>query len=197
MRPSLKSKSRRKRKTAISEGERAALATQLPSVSSLLRTSTPILTCSVPHGQDVSSSTTVDTTSPLPGPITSPRISESASFQPNGCPDLWAQACKLLQAREPELMEDYMKHISTSESIESIVSRLEDDREKKQWQVKILGLDVKIRPQAERLFNFILSSNPVIKAAVATQPFATVAWTGVTLLLPVGQSSVRLRGSSC
>lgn len=163
-----------------------------PSVSKLLQTSTPILTSLALPGQDALSLVTPDTSSPLPciSPPTKP--SENGPLRSRQHVNLWAQAFKILQAREPDLMAAYMEHVPESEPIESIVNRLEDDQEKIQWRVKLSGLDVRIRLQAERLFKFILS-NPMIKAAIATQPFANVPWAGASLLLPVRQFSVKFQ----
>lgn len=97
-------------------------------------------------------------------------------------------------------MEDYKKHlaslqddtatgadISNRQSIESIVKQLWEDREKKQWRVSLLGKEIKIRAQAERLAKFLLWSDPIVKNALSAQPYAALAWSGVSLLLPVGK----------
>ncbi|KAJ5960476.1 uncharacterized protein N7479_007626 [Penicillium vulpinum] len=112
--------------------------------------------------------------------------------------DCWASAYNLLQCREPKLIEDYMKHLSSlqhdksanpiflsPESIRLIVELLLEDREKKQWRFSLLGKDVKIREQTEKLAKFFLWADPVIKNAVSTQPYAALAWAGVSLLLPL------------
>jgi hypothetical protein len=96
-------------------------------------------------------------------------------------------------------MTDYKKHLaslqddatlsadlSTPRSVESIVNKLWEDREKKQWRVSLLGKDIKIREQAERLAKFLLWSDPIVKNAVSAQPYAALAWSGVSVLLPVG-----------
>ncbi|KAJ6076838.1 hypothetical protein N7499_008819 [Penicillium canescens] len=114
--------------------------------------------------------------------------------------ELWTRAYEMLQVREPELIEDYKKHlaslrhegstdggISTSRSVEAIVKQLLNDRETKQWRVSLLGKNVKIREQTERLAKFLLWSDPIIKNAVSAQPYAALAWSGVSLLLPVSK----------
>jgi len=66
-------------------------------------------------------------------------------------------------------MEDYKKHLaflqddaaadadlSTLRSVKCIMKQLLEDREKKQWQVSLLGKDIKIREQAERMAKFLL-----------------------------------------
>lgn len=96
-------------------------------------------------------------------------------------------------------MADYRKHLgslqddaaagadlSTRRSVESIVNALLEDREKRQWRVSLLGNDVKIREQAEKLTKFLLWTDPIVKSAVSAQPHAALAWSGVSLVLPVG-----------
>jgi ankyrin repeat domain-containing protein 50 len=97
-------------------------------------------------------------------------------------------------------MADYGKHLaslrgdaaasadlSTPRSVESIVNKLLEDREKKRWRVSLLGKDIKVRKQVEVLTKFLLWSDPIVKAAVSAQPYAALAWSGVSLLLPVGK----------
>jgi hypothetical protein len=114
--------------------------------------------------------------------------------------DPWIRAYEIAQKREPDLMADYKKHLaslqenavssadlSTPRSVESIVNKLWEDREKKQWRVSLLGKDIKMREQAERLAKFLLWSDPIVQNAVSAQPYAALAWSGVSVLLPVGK----------
>lgn len=106
----------------------------------------------------------------------------------------------MLGTREPELMGDYKKDLAslhgnsaidtgvlTSRSIGSIVKQLLDDREEKQWRFSLLGKEIKIREQSEKPVKFLLWSNPVVKSALNTQPYAALACSGISLLLPVGK----------
>jgi len=111
--------------------------------------------------------------------------------------DPWTRAYEIVQKREGELIADYKKHLaslqgdatgsadlSTPQSVESIVSKLLKNREEKQWR---LGNDIKIREQAERLAKLFLLCDPIVQKAVSAQPYAALAWSGVSLLLPVGE----------
>jgi ankyrin repeat domain-containing protein 50 len=95
-------------------------------------------------------------------------------------------------------MADYKKHLaslhggavtsvdlSTPRSVESVVKQLLKDREDGQWRVSLLGKDVRIREQAEKLAKFLLWTDPIVKSAISAQPYAALAWSGVSLLLPV------------
>jgi hypothetical protein len=124
-----------------------------------------------------------------------------ATTSPPSCDiDPWTRAYELVQGRELELMADYKKHLaslqdgvaaiadlSTPRSVESITKQLLEGREEKQWRVSLLGKEVKIREQAEKLTKFLLWTDPIVKDAVSAQPYAALAWSGVSLLLPVGK----------
>jgi hypothetical protein len=141
---------------------------------------------------------------PAPQPAAQPTASDAGS-SPSDDVDPWGRAYKIFQEREPELMADYAKHLaslqgdtaasidlSVPRSVESIVTQLLEDREKKQWRVSLLGRDIKIRGQAEKLAKFLLWSDPIVKDALSAQPYAALAWSGVSLLLPVGTQSSQL-----
>jgi len=97
-----------------------------------------------------------------------------------------------LQEQEPDLVSDYKRHLgshecdplSSPESTKSVVQQLLDDRAKKQWRLP-LGKDIKVREEAEKLVKFLLWSDKIIKSALQTQPYAALAWSGVSILLPV------------
>ncbi|CAI7577913.1 unnamed protein product [Penicillium glandicola] len=113
--------------------------------------------------------------------------------------DTWNRAYEVAENREPELMTDYASHlaslqgspttkrdISSSEFVENVVNQLLEDREKKQWRLSLLGNNVIIRKQAEKLAKVLLWSDPIVKSVVHTQPYAALAWSSVSILLPVG-----------
>ena len=83
-------------------------------------------------------------------------------------------------------------HISSSEFVEDVVTQLLEEREKKQWRLPLLGNNVIIRKQAERLAKVLLWADPVVKRAVSTQPYAALAWSSVSILLPVSSMSFAL-----
>ena len=137
---------------------------------------------------------------PAPSPTDQPAVSDKASPPTCADIDLWARAYEIVQERERELMADYKRHIAslqddasasgdlfTSRNVESVVNKLFEVREKKQWRVSLLGTDVKIREQVEKLAKFLLWSDPIVKNALSAQPYAALAWSGVSILLPVGK----------
>jgi hypothetical protein len=112
--------------------------------------------------------------------------------------DPWALAFSMVQKREGELMLAYEKYLSslqgdaaadaslsTPEFVRAIVDRAIKNREEKRWIVPLLGTDIEVRKQAERLAKLLLWSELIVKSAVSNQPYAALAWSGVSILLPV------------
>lgn len=130
--------------------------------------------------------------------VAQPAPSDAAPSLPSCSLDPWTRAYEMLQDRESELATDYKKHLATLQedpksnsvlstplAVESIVKRLLTDREKKQWQVPLLGKDIKVREQVERLAKFVLWSDEIVKSALSAQPYAALAWSSVSMVLPV------------
>ncbi|KAJ6178877.1 hypothetical protein N7519_009338 [Penicillium mononematosum] len=114
--------------------------------------------------------------SPSAGPPPAPSTSATQDI------DIWTSAYEVVENREPELMTDYASHLAY---IQDVVKQLLGEREKKQWRLPLLGNNVIIRKQAERLAKVLLWADPVVKRAVSTQPYAALAWSSVSILLPL------------
>ncbi|KAH1634077.1 hypothetical protein KXX16_006114 [Aspergillus fumigatus] len=141
-----------------------------------------------------------------PSESSKPLATTTANFtlsDPSDCTDyLWARAYSLVEEREHELIDEY-KHqladpgrdtatkadISSRQSVESLVKQLLDNREKKQWRISLLEKDITLRRQVERLTKFLLWSDPIVKSAVSTQPYAALAWSGVSVFLALLSSA--------
>ncbi|KAL6831234.1 hypothetical protein J3E69DRAFT_379126 [Trichoderma sp. SZMC 28015] len=125
-------------------------------------------------------------------------VSEQSASLARAGDDTWALAFEMASERESKLMLAYEQYLSslqgdnaifgglsTPEFIQSIVERAIEDREKKRWCVSLLGTDIEIRAQAERLTKFLLWSESIVTVAMSNQPYAALAWSGVSLLLPL------------
>lgn len=165
-----------------------------PSTSSTPATASPSLT--TVNSAELQTGQAVVPLSPSAG--SSSALSTSASHDIG----TWNRAYEIAEDREPELMTDYASHlaslqvnptskkdISNSEFVEDVVKQLLEDREKKQWRLPLLGNNVIIRKQAEKLAKVLLWSDPVVKSAVSSQPYAALAWSSVSILLPVSSTS--------
>ncbi|KFZ18419.1 hypothetical protein V501_01228, partial [Pseudogymnoascus sp. VKM F-4519 (FW-2642)] len=124
------------------------------------------------------------------------QLSASATPSMSDSLDLWKLAYDQFRKESPqELLLGYDTHVlgsapvdadlSSRESIETALEKLLKDRENRQWKVSIRGRDVNIRAQVVRLTKILEWSDPLVKSAVSTQPYAALAWSGVSLLLPL------------
>ncbi|KAL6701080.1 hypothetical protein J3F84DRAFT_402945 [Trichoderma pleuroticola] len=94
--------------------------------------------------------------------------------------DTWALAFKLAQGRESKLMLAYEEYLLSLQG-----DNAAKDGEKKRWRVSLFGADIEVRVQVERLTKFLLWSESIVKVAMSSQPYAALAWSGVSLLLPL------------
>ena len=97
----------------------------------------------------------------------------------------------LVATYERYLASDGISHTASAHPslnprlIETIVKQKLQDHEAKQWVVHLGTQPIQVRAQGEKIIKFILWSNDFISAAVSTQPYAALAWSGVSILLPV------------
>ena len=110
--------------------------------------------------------------------------------------DLWLQAYEALELREPDLVAAYKRCLAPTstnsadpslspELIETIINSNLRDREADQWVVNLGKKPVNVREQGEKVIKFILWSNDIVSQALSAQPYAALAWSGVSILLPV------------
>lgn len=110
-----------------------------------------------------------------------------------------------LRDREHELVETYERYLASDGGshstpadpslnpghIETIVGQKLQDHDEKQWVMHLGTQPIKVREQGEKIIKFILWSNKFISAAVSTQPYMALAWSGVSILLPVSCTMTR------
>ena len=77
------------------------------------------------------------------------------------------------------------------ELIEIIVRRKLQDREESKWVVHLGTKSYKVRERGEKIIKFILWSKDFISTALSTQPYAALAWSGISILLPVSCTMTR------
>ncbi|CAG8265098.1 unnamed protein product [Penicillium salamii] len=126
--------------------------------------------------------------------VSDPSIPPDTDIEP------WARAYEIVQNREPELVQGYVRHLvslqdegenavntdlSTPKSVESTMKKLIDIRKEKQWRVSLFGKEVRIREKIEMLEKFIVWSEPFVTKAVSAHPYAALGWAGVALFLPL------------
>ena len=151
------------------------------------------------------------TQSPEPAPeAQAEAVSSSLVEAPsdNVSEKLWSLAYELLAKREPELIQDYELHISSRqaddhesstdaarlsalsnpESVTKVVQALQDERESRRWKFTVKGKSHKAKDQLEKLVKLLSIADSVVKQAVSTQPYAALAWSAVSVFLPVCNS---------
>lgn len=114
--------------------------------------------------------------------------------------DLWSRAYIALAERDPELVKDYERHIGARRSddeaagqatladprsLKEVVETLQDERKSKQWKFSVRSRDKLFRDLLERLVKLLSFADAVIKQAVSAQPYAALAWSAVSIFLPV------------
>ncbi|KAF9880905.1 hypothetical protein CkaCkLH20_01947 [Colletotrichum karsti] len=138
------------------------------------------------HAQDLVTTTPVDVT---------PEDEAAAAAQSLDDPNsLWKAAYRLLQEREPDLAAAYADHLlpgstadtlTSSDSVASVVEGLQAEREAKQWKFEVRGRSVKVRGQIEKLAKFLVWTDGVVKTAVSAQPCAALAWSAISIFIPL------------
>ncbi|KAL7801825.1 hypothetical protein V8C43DRAFT_324724 [Trichoderma afarasin] len=104
--------------------------------------------------------------------------------------DIWALAFKLAQERESNLMLAYEEYLFSLQG-----DNVAKDEERKSWRVSLFGADFEVRIQVERLTKFLLWSESIVKVAMSSQTYAALAWSGVSLLLPLITRNVKQKGA--
>ncbi|MCJ1247609.1 hypothetical protein MMC30_004824 [Trapelia coarctata] len=112
-------------------------------------------------------------------------------------PSLWALAYKDLQEAQPELVEKFSHclGISTTRTkdgklvypdIEGVAHKaLGEIQQARDLEEKLRGTSATIRKYFEQTVKVVIASNDFISKAVSANPYAALAWTGVSLLLPL------------
>jgi hypothetical protein len=170
----------------------ASATTDQLSTPSLLTSTTPAKLTSEPAGSSDPQSPKDLSTAAL-----SIRVADRSTItlSTSESLDLWKSAFDKFREEEPDLLGDYDHHVfgatavnaglASREAIETALNKLLEDREKKQWKISVLSHDIKLRAQVERVVGILKWADPLVKDALSTQPYAALAWSGVSLLLPV------------
>ena len=113
---------------------------------------------------------------------------------------LWALAYEDLRVTNPELVErfndclgisivsDKVKGESADPSIERIVQKALQELEQAKNAKKHLDKTSPVRKCFEQTIKVVSASKDYISSVVSVNPYAALAWTGISLLLPVGKA---------
>ena len=81
--------------------------------------------------------------------------------------------------------------MSLPELIDTVIKKKLEDREKKKLVIHLREKPIKVREPGEKVIRFILWSNNFISTALSAQPYAALAWSGVSILLPVSCAMIQ------
>lgn len=121
---------------------------------------------------------------------------------------LWMEAYEIFQQKNADLAADYSKHIESQkvkdgdrinnaaedatdvaplkpDAMTKLVTDLVDARAGKQWKISVSNKSIIVRDQVQKLAKFLTWSNGIVKDALSSQPYAALAWSAVSILLPV------------
>jgi hypothetical protein len=126
--------------------------------------------------------------------------------------ELWNQAYDDLKRDEEQLIKDYQSVLSSDMSMTMItptlmtmgsseerqqqmaalLARKVEETKKKTWKLKFGGKEIPVKDVVESVVGIISWADDYISGALSTNPYASVAWGGVSLLLPVSPNHQNL-----
>jgi hypothetical protein len=133
------------------------------------------------------------------------------------CPisELWNEAYKDLKVKEKDLMKNYESNIpkvvgmvlgatadvlmpvkgmktTRRDQIERILRTKVTEAKDKAWKLRFNGMDIAFKDFAEPLLAVIGAMDNYVTSALSANPYASIAWAGVSLILPVSDNFLNL-----
>ncbi|KAH0438016.1 hypothetical protein CcaCcLH18_03508 [Colletotrichum camelliae] len=116
--------------------------------------------------------------------------------------EVWSAAFRKFQESDEDLAKAYAEHLTQGpvedvavfdvDFVSSTVKKLERTRDEKQWKFAFAGKSIHVRSQVEKMVKFLLWTDTLVKAAVNTQPHAALAWSAVSIFLPLLKAGTEL-----
>ncbi len=119
--------------------------------------------------------------------------------------DLWNLAYTNLRIEDEELIAKYEAQLSgnlsaglvltlgskfcVKDHMHAILQRKMDEVNRDAWKLKFGSSDVQVREVVQPVLGVVNRANNFITAAVSANPYASLAWVGVSVLLPVSWAS--------
>ena len=107
---------------------------------------------------------------------------------------LWEQAYEIVKSRNKALIEDYGRQLELDGGshgefgpgqLQAVLKSRIEKREAKRWMLQLGSHSLKVKEQYENVIRFVLWSDNIISGAVGSQPYLALAWSGVSMILPV------------
>lgn len=116
---------------------------------------------------------------------------------------LWNEAYDDLRAKEENLVKDYeatlcgnlrtvvlsASNIGREDQMKIILKTKVEEVKQNMWKLQFGASEVPVKDLVQPVVGIIEWANQYINAAVSSNPYASLAWAGVGLLLPVSNSS--------
>lgn len=143
-----------------------------------------------------------DDTHKLAAVDTAAVVSESSKVATD---DLWAEGYERCKLRDKGLVDKYEKQMKAYTSsagiaaddrfspgeIAGLIKAKREERDARRLTFHLRGKNKAIQVQGEKIIKFVLWFNSTISSALASQPYASLAWSGVSIILPVSDNSFR------
>lgn len=117
--------------------------------------------------------------------------------------DLWNLAYERLREEDERLISDYESKIQESlsaglsstmgskismrERMDIILRRKMDEINRDTWKLRFGSSEVQVKDLAQPVLGVVNWANDYVTSALSTNPYASIAWAGVSLILPVSQ----------
>lgn len=148
---------------------------------------------------------------PSTHPQTSSSIPSSPQLKPedlgtasashtNPSEKLWQSAWQLLEENNADFVKKYRSFVDSvaNDSVkegrdqwspkyqEEVLQKLREKREEGKWRIPLGSKDfLEVKDLSERIIRSIQGADRLITSAVSPQPYAALAWAGISILLPV------------
>jgi hypothetical protein len=113
--------------------------------------------------------------------------------------ELWSLAYQKLREEDEDLIVDYEAKLTgnlaaglgsalkvgTRERMETILRRKMDEVNRDAWKLKFGSSEVQVKDLVQPVLGVVDWANDYITGAVSANPYASTAWAGVSLILPV------------
>lgn len=130
-------------------------------------------------------------------PATPSQVTETV----NPVPSLWALAYNKLKGQDPELIREFRRCLGLTATDDGDINDTElDDITKRALRElekpeevkgdKLSRTKASIRKYFQQTVEVVAASDAFISAAISSNPYAALAWTGVSLLLPVSRLNI-------
>ncbi|KAL7960365.1 hypothetical protein V8C34DRAFT_276955 [Trichoderma compactum] len=125
----------------------------------------------------------------------------NASEKVESIRDLWSLAYERLRREDAQLINDYEdkaqenltaglgytigSKVSIRERMDAILRSKMDENNRDAWKIKFGGSEVQVKDLVQPVLGVVNWANEYITGALKPNPYASIAWAGVSLILPL------------